>query len=46
MTLKEKWFECADELCKFVNEHEVIVEQISVVFNNFYLFYWEKKNND
>ena len=42
MTLKNKCFEYSYELCNFVNEYKVKVEQICVMFNNYYLFYWEE----
>lgn len=41
MTLKYESFVYTYEVCKFVNEHKVKVEQICVMDNKFYLFYWE-----
>ena len=41
MTLRDESFEYACDLCTFVNEHKVKVEQICIVYNKFYLFYWE-----
>lgn len=41
MKLKEERFEYAYELCDFVNEHKVKVEQICVIYDEYHLFYWE-----
>ena len=41
MTLRNKSFEYAYELCDFVNEHKVKVEQICIMYHAYYLFYWE-----
>ena len=41
MTLKEESFEYAYELCNFVNEYKVKVEQICILYNKYHLFYWE-----
>jgi hypothetical protein len=42
MKLKEKSFRYAFEVCKFVNENKVQVQQIVVdIYDNFHLFYWE-----
>jgi hypothetical protein len=41
MKLKNESFEHAYELCDFVNEHKVKVEQICIMYHTYYLFYWE-----
>ena len=41
MKLKYESFDFAHKLCDFVNEHKVTVEQICIVYNKYYLFYWE-----
>jgi hypothetical protein len=41
MKLQQESFGFAYELCDFVNNHKVTVEQICVINNRFYLFYWE-----
>ena len=41
MTLHQESFGFAYELCNFVNERKVKVEQICVKDSRFYLFYWE-----
>ncbi len=43
MTLKDKIFDYSFELCDFVNEHKVKVEQICVRPNCYILFYWENE---
>ena len=43
MELKEECFSTAFKLCLFVNKHKIKVEQICVLYNQFYLFYWEEK---
>ena len=45
MILKDKCFNYSFEVSDFVNEHNVMVEQICVMYNCFYLFYWEKEND-
>ena len=41
MKLKEEQFEYAYELCNFVNENKVKVQQIVVDYHTYILFYWE-----
>ena len=41
MTLQCRTFGNHYELCYFVNEYKVKVEQICVMYKLFYLFYWE-----
>lgn len=45
MTLQAKSFENHYQLCRFVNERKVKVEQVCVMYNLFYLFYWEEEND-
>ena len=40
-SLKTKSFGSEGALCDFVNTHKIEVEQICVMHNTFYLFYWE-----
>ena len=43
MKLKDKDFKYAYELCNFVNENKVKVQQIVVNYHTYILFYWEEK---
>ena len=45
MTLNDKCFEYSFEVSEFVNRYKVKVEQICVIHNCFYLFYWEEEND-
>jgi hypothetical protein len=45
MTLKSESFEYGYELCDFVNENKVKVQQIVVDYHTFYLFYWGQEND-
>lgn len=45
MKLQDESFEHAYKLCEFVNKNKVKVEQICVIYNRFYLFYWEEEND-
>ena len=40
-SLKSKSFGDESDLCNFINTYKVEVEQICVMHNIFYLFYWE-----